>query len=212
VRRLRQATLHEVIAAWLQAEAASPRFGHHLRLTDVDRRIIERPDLNDPAENSLRRQLLRYRDDILTTIPDDTGWWAAELSADDLFGLLAINYPAWEIYSGGTGRLLHVAEAVRDGARPASDDALIQDGLVAIRENVEGICRALEAGRPPGPLILLGRRAEGPFTVIEGNKRAAALCRRHLVDVVPCQGVTGFVGVTTGPNPWLSPHATPSPM
>ena len=212
MRRLREATLQEIIAAWLQAEVASPRFGHHLRLTDVDRRIIDRPDLNDPAENSLRRRLLRYRDDILTTIPGDTGWWAAELSGEDLAGLLAINYPAWEIYSGGTGRLLRVAEAVRDGLRPAADEALIQDGLVAIRENVEGILRTLEAGRSPGPLILLGHRPEGPFTVIEGNKRAAALCRRHLLDGVPCQGVTAFVGVTTAPNPWLSPHAAPSPM
>jgi hypothetical protein len=191
---------------------ASPRFGHHLRLTDVDRRIIERPDLNDPAENSLRRRLLRYRDDILTTIPDDTAWWAAELSGEDLAGLLAINYPAWEIYSRGTGALWKVAEALRDGLRPAADDAKIREGLVAIRENVEGISRALEEGRSAGPLILLGRRAEGPFTVIEGNKRAAALCRRHLLDGVPCQGVAAFVGVTAAPNPWLSPHAASSPM
>ncbi len=55
MRRLRRATLDDVVAAWLQAEIGSPRFGHHLRIADVDRRIIERPDLNDPAENSLRR-------------------------------------------------------------------------------------------------------------------------------------------------------------
>ncbi len=201
--------LHEIVAAWLQAEVASPRFGHRLRLTDVDRRIIERPDLNDPAENSLRRRLLRYRDDILTTIPDDTEWWAAELSVEDLAGLLAINYAAWEIYSRGTGALLKVAEVLRDGLRPAADDAKIQEGLVAIRENVEGISRALGEGRSAGPLVLLGRRVEGPFTVIEGNKRAAALCRRHCLDRLPCPGVPALVGVTGLPCPWLSSHAGP---
>lgn len=207
MRRIRRATRDEVVAAWLQAEAASPRFGHHLRLSDVDRRIIERPDLTNPAENALRRQLLRYRDDILNTIPDDSEWWAAELSAEDLAGLLAINYPAWEIYSGGTGTLLKVAEAVRDGLRPAAGDAKIQEGLVAIRENVQGIARALDEGRSLGPLILLGPRPEGPFTVIEGNKRAAALCRHHCLDAVPCAGLAAFVGLTAGPCPWLSPHA-----
>ena len=209
MKRVRRASLDQVVAVWLQAEVGSPRFGHHLRVTDVDRRIIERPDLNDPAENALRRQLLRYRDDILTTIPDDTEWWSAELSTGDLAGLLAINYPAWEIYSRGTGALLKVAEALRDGLRPAADDAKIGEGLVAIRENVEGILRALEEGRFAGPMILLGRRVEAPFTVIEGNKRAAALCRRHCLDRIPCAGVPALLGVTRRPCPWLSPHAGP---
>lgn len=209
LRRLGPATLDQVVAAWLQAEVASPRFGHHLRLSEADWQIIERPDLNDPAENALRRQLLAYREDILTTIPDDTEWWEAELSAEDLAGLLAINYPAWEAYSAGTGRLLRVAEAVRDGVRPAADDAKIQEGLVAIREHVQGIYGALGAGRGVGPLILLGRRAAGPFTVIEGNKRAAALAWRHCLAGAPCPGVPAFVGIAPGPCPWLSPHATP---
>jgi len=194
------------VAAWLRAEVGSPRFGHQLRLGDVDRQVIERPDLNDPAENALRRQLLRYRDDILTTIPDETEWWAAELAAEDLAALFAINYPAWEICSGGTGRLVKVAEAVRDGVCPCADDPKIGDGLAAIRENVQGIYRALADGKTVGPLILLGRKAAGPFSVIEGNKRAAALCWRHGLDAITCPGVTAFLGIVGGPCAWLSPH------
>ena len=176
MRWLRRASSYEVFAAWLQAEMDSPRFGHHLRLGQVDRRIIERPDLNDPAENSLRRQLLRYRDEILATIPEDTEWWEANLLPDDLAGLLAINYPAWQIYSRGTWRLLKVADALRAGFRPVADEAKIHEGLEAIRENVGGIYRVLGERRAVGPLILLWRGAAGLFTVIEGNKRAAALC------------------------------------
>ncbi len=210
MRRLRRATLDDVVAAWLQAEAASPRFAHHLRPGEVDRQVIERPDLNDPAENSLRRQLLSYRDDILTTIPDDAEWWEAELAAEDLATLFAINYPAWEIYSGQTGRLVKVAEAIRDGARPVAAEPKIQEGLVAIEENVRGIYRGLAEGKSVGTLVLLGRRAAGPFTVIEGNKRAAALCWRHILDRVPCPGVPGFIAITSNPSPWLSPHAESS--
>jgi hypothetical protein len=177
----------------------------------VDRQIIERPDLNDPAENALRRQLLRYRDDILTTIPDTTEWWEAELLPEDLFGLLAINYPAWEIYSGGTGKLVKVAEAIRDGSRPPADDPKIADGLAAIQENVQGIYSALTAGKTVGFLVLLGTAATAPSTVIEGNKRAAALCWRHCLDGAPCASVLAFMGITQGPCPWLSPHSEALP-
>lgn len=199
--------MDEVLAAWLRAEVDSPRFGHHLPIGDVDRRILENPDLNDPAENALRRHLLRYRDDILMTIPPDTEWWEAELSADDLAGLYAINYPAWEIYSGGTGRLLAVAEAVRGGLRPAAQDPRIADGLEAIRTNVAGIHRALAGGKTVGGPVLLGRRREGPFTVIEGNKRAAALGWRHCLEGVPCGAVPALVGTLSRECPWLNPHA-----
>ena len=208
MKKLRQATRDEVVAAWLRAEVGSPRFGHHLRLSDVDRRVVERPDLNNLAENALRRRLLRYRDDILTTISQDTVWWEVELAAEDLSRLLAINYPAWEIYSGGTGKLLRVAEAVRDGSLPSSDDPKIADGLAAIRENVGGIYRALKAGQGVGALILLARDRAGPFTVIEGNKRAAALCWRHCLDGIPCPGAPAYLGITPAPCPWLSPPAS----
>ena len=207
MRRLGPATFHAVISVWLQAEVTSPRFGRQVQLGETDRRIIERPDLNDPAENALRRQLLRYRDDILITIPDDTEWWEIELASEDLAGLLAINYPAWEIYSGGTGRLLTVAATICDGVRCTAEDPKIADGLVAIRENVRGIYFALSAGRMVGALVLLGKAATGPFTVIEGNKRAAALCWRHCLDQIPCSGVPAFVGITARPCPWTSPHA-----
>jgi len=205
VRLLRRSSLAEVVAAWLRAEMDSPRFGHHLRLGDVDRRLIEQPDLNDPAENALRRQLLRYRDDILTAIPNDTVWWEAELSGEDLPDLSAINYPAWEIYSGGTGKLAAVADAIRRGWCPAAA-VVIRDGLAAIRENVRGIHEALEVGTAVGPLVLLGRSADGAFTVIEGNKRAAALCWRHYLDRFPCAGIPVFVGVSPARRPWLSPQ------
>ncbi len=211
MEKLRQATRDEVVAAWLRAEMDSPRFGHHLRLSDVDRQIIERPDLNDPAENALRRELLRYRDDILTTISQDTVWWEVELAAEDLSRLLAINYPAWEIYSGGTGKLLKVAEAIRDGIRPPADDPKVADGLAAIQENVRGIYRTLADGKSVGPLILLGQKATGPFTVIEGNKRVVALCWRHCLDIVPCPAVPAYVGLTPAPCPWLSPHRLREP-
>ena len=66
----------------------------------MDRQIIHQPDWNDPAENSLRRHFLRYREGILRTIQDGTDWWAVELGVENLAGLFAGNYPSWEIYSG----------------------------------------------------------------------------------------------------------------
>lgn len=203
---MRRSSLAEVLAAWLRAEADSPRFGHHLRVGEMDRRIIEDPDLDDPAENALRRRLLAYRDDILTTIPDDTEWWACELRGQDLARLFAINYPAWEIYSGWTGRLAQVAAALRDGPHPTVDDPQIRDGLGAIREHVRGIYGALTSGKTMGSLVLLGRQAEGPFTVIEGNKRAAALAWRHCLEGVTCPGVPALIVITHGPCPWVSLH------
>jgi hypothetical protein len=65
VEDLGPATDHEVIVAWLRAEIESPRFANAFRYpwdTTEDRaylkQIIETPDLDDPAQNHIRKTRL----------------------------------------------------------------------------------------------------------------------------------------------------------
>jgi len=199
-----------VVAAWLKAEAKSPQFAHCIPLQDSDRHIIERPNLDDPAANSRRfRLLFSYREGILRYISGIAEWYQAELSGDDLAGLFAGPYPSWEIYSGCTGRVVRVAEAIRHGVLPRVLDENIHRGLATIQKHVTGTYDSMMRGEAVDPLILLENGKEGGLTVIEGTKRATALCWCHILDGVPCAGVAAFIGITQRANPWVSPHATP---
>ncbi len=208
MRKVGPSRLDEAVAAWLQAEVKSPQFSsQYVGLRDSDRHIIYYPNLDDREENSRRRQFLSYRGGILKDISGISEWFRAELSADDLRGLHASPYPSWEIYSECTGKLVKVADAIRNGFMPRVLDPQIQQGLGTIQQNVRGLYALLNDGKTIEPLILLANNNVGPFTVIEGTKRATALCWRHCLDDAPCPGVPAFVGITQGACPWVSPHS-----
>ncbi len=83
-----------MVAVFLQAEIGSPRFAetvlHLLGREGCNRRIVDQPDLNDPAENARRANLLREwrgyerNEDVFTDLPDDTVWYQATLDPSDL--------------------------------------------------------------------------------------------------------------------------------
>ena len=201
-------TLHHVIAAWLRAELCSPCFRDYLQTDDSDLRIIKDPDVTNADENIRRRQLIAYRGGIIEDIANSTEWREATRGVDDLAGLFASPYPSWELFSGCTGKIIRVAEAVRNGVRLRVCDRAVQQSLDEISKHVGEIYAGLGGESVRGRLILLARSLLGPYTVIEGTKRATALCWRHCLETVPCYGTPAFVGITARPSPFLSPHGS----
>ncbi len=192
---IRPAKLEEAVVALLRAERCSPTSARYLALKGVDQKIIDQPNYDSPKENALRWNALGDRRSVFLNLPLDTAWWAATISGEELAGLFAEDYKAWNLCSGGSRRLLRAAQAIRDSAPPPSKDPTIERELDEIWQAIPAICGALNGGEMIEPLILVGSEQAGPFCVIEGTKRATALCWRHCLESVPCPGVNVLLAI-----------------
>jgi hypothetical protein len=163
----------EMVAAFLKAEAASPKYGPRLRLElarlGLRPELLERPDTTDRLANGDRRAVLDAHRGYLTGtrlfdgFPDDVDWWLCCATPKDLATVRYIDYDFWNDHSEGT-RLPAVAAA-----------RLRANGqAVPAREAVEGIVEGLRHGRVPPPVILVGRSPADPLVVLEGHTRLTA--------------------------------------
>src|SRR2546423_587358 len=94
----------EMVLAFLQGEIDSPRFGHLysqiLTASDLDRSVIDHPDLQSPGENHIRRELLRLVRDygvnnaLFTGFPPDVQWKQGRLRKPNLGDLKYANEPS----------------------------------------------------------------------------------------------------------------------
>lgn len=185
---------------FLRAEVKSELTSKYLSLEGVDPKIINEADLNSPSENFHRWRALGHRQGVLAKIPWYTKWWLARLDGEELGELLADQcYETWRTLSRGTWRLLTAAEAVRNRERFASDKPDVQAELPEQTKAIREIYDSSDGTREMGVLILVRAEEGGPLTVIEGIKRATALCWRHCLDGVPCPGIEAYVGITWYP-------------
>ena len=56
MRLIGDATVDDMVLAFLRAEVDAPRYRQFF--VNLDRRLIDAPDLTNPAENRMRRQML----------------------------------------------------------------------------------------------------------------------------------------------------------
>lgn len=192
---VRPGTLEEAVLAFLRAEWKSPSSRRHLDVTNVSERIIKDPDLTDPAENSERWRALGKRQIILRNLPGSTEWWVARIGADDLKDLRTGEYKLWIRVSDGTRLLLKVAETIHRDGWPWSSDQELQEELAQAREAVPNILRDLKNGKKLDPLLLVGNAVGGPFRLIEGTKRATALCLFHCLNGAVSEGIDVLLGI-----------------
>ena len=172
-----------MVAAFLQAEVASPRWGpwlkdklahHGLTLS-----MVTQPDLADAAQNERRSSLLArrrgWRTDrfLFVGFPWDLCWQVVEIDADDIPNLRYANTPEWAGLSRGT--LLPSVGAKRIGAGDPTIAAEAHvDAITAIAtriRNGESLPPAIAMGTPSGTLIVF----------VEGHARITA----HLLADVP---------------------------
>lgn len=177
----------EVIACFLRAESASPRWGgalHAMLLRDgKPHRIISAANLADTEEGaSYRRRLLAefrgWRDRLLFVgFPSEIAWSRVSVTPDELMEVQYIDWAYWRDLSGGT-RLPRVA-ATRIRAGQAEED----------RRSYEEVEQLVRAGDElPELIAVTGTGMEpGRIVLVEGHARLTgyALAEKSIPAEVP---------------------------
>jgi hypothetical protein len=174
MRRLRPSGEDEMIALFLRTELASDRWRDALRELlgrgGLPERVITAPDLDDPAENRARRQLLTghrgydSRDGYFEGFPDDVRWEWMGITLAELAAVRYIEYDYWAELSGGTRLPVDAAARIRAGVTVfgvSSDRPL-------------SMARAVAEGARFPPLILVTIRSSGDLVLLEGHVRLTA--------------------------------------
>jgi len=164
----------EMVAAFLRAELASPRFEPTLlAILERDGRrrgVIEQPDLANPADNEYRAQLLgEHRgygrdEDVFTSVPPEVRWYRGQATRSDLAHVRYIDYDYWTELSGGTRLAMDAAERIRQGIEAFR----VGNGAYWY------LAEALKAGGSFPELIMVGSEERGPLVLLEGHVRLTA--------------------------------------
>ena len=185
------ATEANMIATFLQAEADpnshwSDCVNAGLAVIRAERSLIESPNLDDPAENRSRKDLLfSYRRGQFVGFPEDTTWRTVDLQPEDFRAIFYMDHANWNEFSGQT-RL--VCEGARNLLKFASDGRF---------QHIFAICQAIRAGTPLLPLIA-AQRDGARLVLIEGHSRATAYA------AVGFGGpVRALVGSSSSMNEWI---------
>jgi hypothetical protein len=113
MRVVAPASEDDMVAAFLRAEAGSPRFGPEVLAAlgheGLDRSMLEQPDTSDSAANAARRRVLAaYRGyperAVFTGLPADTVWQWVALTRRELLSVRYIDWDYWLEVTAGTRR------------------------------------------------------------------------------------------------------------
>ena len=164
----------EMVATFLRAELASPRFEPIILATlerdGRDRSVIEHPDLTNPADTAYRAQLLGElrgygRDeDVFQDVPPAVRWYRGQASRAELARVQYIDYDYWTELSGGSRLAVDAAERIRHGIEAFG---VSNGGFWYLAE-------ALKRGASFPELILVGADEGGPHVLLEGHVRLTA--------------------------------------
>ena len=182
MRRLRASSEAEMVALFLRTELPAARFRDTLRVlldqAGLPERLITAPNLDDPAENQAREQLLTQhreygtRAGLFEGFPDDVCWEWMAITPAELATVRYVDYDYWVELSGGSRLAIDAAPRIRAGVAPfgvSSDWAL-------------GMAQAVTDGARFPPLILVTAGPSGGLVVLEGHVRLTAymLCPDRL--------------------------------
>lgn len=164
LRLRRPLTEEEVIAEFLRSEFHHPEFTEYRQEFE---RLVLKPDLTSPRENSLRRALLFLRrGPMWRELPANTKWFEVELMPEDLTRIRFFPRAQWRRVAQGDFQLMEVVERIRVKLDESADDKFFRK-LRLLSESVQE--------RLVNPTVLLiGRDEKGPLTILDGNHRMAA--------------------------------------
>jgi hypothetical protein len=171
VNILGSTTENEVVLSFLRAERHSRRWGDHVAAAIAGRwELLDRPDLDNEAENAARRSALAsYRGYGTNTalfrgFPVHIDWSYVSLTRSEV-GDLRFGAGQWSELTDETRRV-SVASRAASTADNAADPRLIA--------SIRSITEAGRNGANFEPLIIVGRTVDGPHVLVEGYTRATA--------------------------------------
>src|SRR6266851_4494348 len=171
------ATDDQVILAWLQAERKSPRFQNNVRADAATLAAIEEaaknPDLTDPQQNDLRRQVIAGTRGfgqgtlLFRGLANDIAWRRAHVSIAEVGAMLYANsVVGWRTLAPTT---LLVREGASNAGRIPADGGDTNMHILSIARD---ICHTDPV--PQYPELICLRRPDGRISVMEGHSRATA--------------------------------------
>ena len=178
VQIIRQSSFDELVLVWVRSEwERVPEPG------PPDRHLIDESDLSDPAQNAERGELLRQdRGKILDGLPGSYELYLVDIEKDDLSKLDIVPVFDWYLDTGRTFRVIDTPAHLRAGR-----GYLWTTGPKAAghREKVDEIAPSLadyDATTTDELLVLIAADVAGPYVIIDGTHRSAALYRHHLTN------------------------------
>ncbi len=168
-----------VLAAWLMSDwnsPARPEIEFRLAIWNVDVDLIERPRLDSRWDHWVRVKLLEgLKEPVWERLPEDTRWMEAAATPADVAGWRSRPGEAgWDILSGGSGRIADVAACAHAGQLPRGCPMREAHQCQATLDLIRRMARGIERRPITDPVILLAPTEGGPFTILDGHKRAAA--------------------------------------
>jgi hypothetical protein len=158
------ASRDELVLTWLHSEWDR---------TDPLRRLIDHPDLSDPVQNTTRAQMLfGTRGNILQELPYQMLPEWVNVEEPDLPNLYIIPCREWYLDTGCTFRLEDVPANLTAGRHPVDHLAKVNAITPSLAD--------YDAATTSEALVLIAADRAGPYTIIDGTHRAAALYRNHL--------------------------------
>jgi len=164
MRRLRKATLAEVIAEFLKCEFYREEF--HADRESFERLVFE-ADLTNDDENALRRALLfRRRGHMWREVPSDTQWWEVELEPDDLNFVRVFPRAQWRKIAGESYLLRDIVTRIRTVQFTGRQRDFVS--------TLQGLSYRLRSEHDHSAILLIGVDEQKPVTILEGNHRLTA--------------------------------------
>ncbi len=172
-----------VIHIWLKGELY--RVKNNLTKEEID--LVENANFLEEGQNKGREDLLlsKYsRSAIFDKLPQDIVWFEIQIEEKDLDRMYLIPVWDWYLDSGKTFQLKQVSNNISPSRRmPISEthygkiDQIIASGS----DDLDGI-------------IMISSSTNGPFTIIEGTHRSAALLKKNkLTGTRGCLGISRHV-------------------
>lgn len=164
LKKLRPVDENEVIAEFLKSEFYQDEFS---RYREAFSEMVDRPDLRNERENTLRRALLFHRRGRLwRELPKDTEWWEVELSHTDIRRVRVFARNQWLKYATPGFLLRDMADKFRQRIASHSRDTFI--------EKLRALSVEMTLDAQYSSVILITVNESSPLTILEGNHRMTA--------------------------------------
>ena len=157
---------------------------HWFRIENLDR-------YSTLTRSTLESEINNWRSDIKSPLPRDIAWYEAEVEEGDINLLYIISSDDWSDISKKSflvttvSGFLHSIHTNNDSIR--------------IAENIREKIRFLESGGSfDTKFIGVSENYTSPFTLLEGNRRAVALCRLNRL-----VGVRIYLGISQAIKSYL---------
>jgi len=172
VKIISQVQEDEVIAEFLFAEINSDRFNEEIlhALGDHDLNLLIKPNLNDQAENQIRRDILGQtrgfgrNTDLFENFPTEVKWYRALFDRQDLNKVMYINYSYWNELSSNTRLPLQASKNIMNHIEVFG---ISNEGFLDIN-------LALKNGKVFPRLIFVSMNENSRVVVLEGHARLTA--------------------------------------